>query len=111
MKKQITTDTHICDNCGKQQAYIESCLSCGKEFCYDCEKTEGIMYRHAVHFEGSGDGFFCNTCLGQMNNKHPKWILYQAYAAITNLRNEEAGWYKDFDKRSKVAEAKLKGLL
>ena len=111
MIKTVSKEQHFCDNCGKEQDYIEHCVACGREFCYDCEKTEGTEYHHAVHFQGSGDGFFCNGCLSRMTVVNPSYNLWKAYLVIQSLRNEYAGFRKDFDERAKKAEENLQKLL
>lgn len=103
MKKEVIVLQSMCDFCGKQS--YQKCLGCGKDVCWECQKTEGIDFKHAVHFSGSGDGFYCQSCLSD-----PKVIetpLLKAYKKIWSLRKESEIWWKEFDERTKAAEIKL----
>lgn len=108
MKKTITKNVNLCDNCNKE-SYPQKCLGCRVEHCWDCAKTLGIEYKHAVHFSGSGDGYFCFKC----NDNPPKAVqnIYSAYKKIESLRRESDSFWGDFNNRSKQAEAELKALL
>lgn len=104
-----TVEVAICDGCGKDCDYATSCLRCGRNFCFECEKARVVEYPHAVHFSGSDDGHYCKACDAHLLN-HPNQ-LHSAYLEITRMRPEYKRWQADFDKRAKVAEAALKGLL
>lgn len=109
MKKIVSVEATICDTCGKSGALYQ-CNACGKDFCYDCANGgAGKKFPHGVHFSGSGDGFFCNACLAT-ELPPEKSKLLMAYKKITALRHEEAGWYEDFQERSKTAENELQAL-
>ena len=108
MKKKVMREVHSCDNCGKIQEWaMDKCLSCGVEHCHDCMEKMGVEYPHAVGFQGSDDGYFCNAC-----DANPKASveLLAAYRAIAALSKEQKAFNADFDKRRKAAEERLKGL-
>ncbi len=107
MKNKTVVEQTICDICGKGQCYDE-CFGCHIDICWDCRKTKGIEFKHAVHFVGSGDGFCCNECLGK--EAVTKTPLFKAYKEITNLRGEYDLWWKNFDARTKEAERILKNV-
>ena len=109
MKKTVEVEQTFCDICSNKMSWSNKCIVCGKEFCYDCAKTNTIEYKHAVHFSGSGDGLYCFACDKEAPAKGD--ALHAAYRKIAALRNEEAGWYSDFKFRADEAEAKLKSLL
>ena len=106
MKKSITRDSSFCDEC-KKETYINKCLSCKKEYCWECWKNLGREYKHAVHFGGSGDEHLCFQCVESPKQYLPLILCYQKIAA---LRQEEKGWYEDFNERSKVVEDEIKKL-
>lgn len=104
MKKWIEIEDTFCDVCGAR-GYADTCLGCGADHCYDCRKNHGIAYSHGVHFQGSGDGYYCHTCdVAMRNNGNP---LHAAYRRILELRNEEKAFYEGSSVRSKNAEAVL----
>ena len=107
MKKEIKIERIFCDVCEKDAGY-NTCLGCGKEFCYDCKKTDAIEYKHSVFFQGSGDGLYCPKCDKKMRENGDK--LHAAYRQIKKLKNEYIGFYDDFNKRNEKAEAELKKL-
>ena len=105
MKRIIEKEVVFCDSCQKE-AYTDTCLRCGVQHCYDCRKTKGVEYKHAVHFSGSGDGYYCNQCDGILYSTGDD-KLHSAYVKIKNLRKESELFYIDFDKRTKKAETIL----
>ena len=109
MKKPVQVEQSFCDVCGKQSSGYCVCNYCGKEFCYDCEKTEAVNYAHAVSFSGSGDGLYCNEC-DQKLTKSKEDKKHNAYRVIASLDAERAGWYADFKKRLDKAEEALKSM-
>ena len=114
MKKEITKTVEFCDACGKECQYPSHCRECGRAFCYDCSKEYSVTYLHGVHFGGSGDGCYCIACdeaLRKIPDRSKETKLHQAYLKISSLRLEYNKLYEDIDKRTKVAEAELKGLL
>ena len=106
--KVIKKEVSFCDNCGKEE-YVQACLGCGVEHCLECRRKMGVEYKHAVHFSGSGDGYFCHKC----DNAPPEEVneLYWAYYQIQALRDIEKTWRRNFDVRAKVAEEALRELL
>ncbi len=108
MKKEILKEVMICDCC-KKEAYLDKCLGCGQEFCWECREKLGITYHAGVHFSGSGNGFFCSKC--NINPSSEIFQLWLKYRQIQSLKNEESGFYEEFSKRSKKAEEELKILL
>lgn len=109
MKKQVTVDQCFCDFCGKEASGYSKCLSCGKDVCYDCQKTKVKEYRHAINVMGSGDGLYCLECNDKLLGNGDK--LHSAYCKIESLRNEAKAWSEDFRKRSSDAENALKALV
>lgn len=109
MQKEINKKVSFCDACGKEQDYLEKCLSCGVEHCYDCRKELGKEYTHGVYFQGSGDGYYCHKCDAELSTNR-RDVLHNAYVAIVDLRSEEHRWYDDFKKRVDAAENKVKEL-
>jgi len=108
MKKTVLKEVDCCDVCGKDD-YVTACMSCGVDHCYDCSKTEGKKYPHAVNFSGSGDGYYCNTCDHEMaiSGGNP---LHAAYQKIESLRDETKAWFVDFKKRADSAEEWLSAI-
>jgi hypothetical protein len=106
MKRQVIVERTFCDICGKEASGYQKCIICGKEFCYDCTKIAAIEYEHGVHFSGSGDGLYCHECDKKALENGDK--LHLAYLKIAALRNEAAGYWADFEKRTKKAEEELK---
>jgi len=106
MKKQVTVEKSFCDMCEKEASGYSRCDCCGLDFCYECGKTELKEYKCAVHFSGSGDVSYCHACDSRLLHNGDK--RHAAYRKIASLRNEESGWYKNFEARVKQAEAELK---
>lgn len=109
MKKTMSKEVLLCDLCGKEQSYMEKCMNCATEMCYDCQKQSGRKYAHSVYCSGSGDGFYCNACdvsltASGTNDRH------KAYRAIKSLKNELHAWNEDFEKRHEAAKKHLKSL-
>ena len=50
MQKKIMKKVTFCDHCQKE-AYVDKCLRCGVEHCWECKRTEGI--EHGLGFTGS----------------------------------------------------------
>lgn len=109
MKKQVTIEKAFCDVCDKEASGYQKCMICGKEFCYDCKELAAVEYKHGVHFSGSGDGLYCLDCDLKALRSGDK--LHAAYRKIMALRNEAAGYYVDFEKRTKKAEEEFGRLL
>lgn len=107
MRKKVTEEQNCCDFCGKADCY-EKCLGCGKDVCHDCQKKQGIEYRHGVYFSGSGDGFYCFPC--DSVARQTKDPMHAAYLLIQRLRDELNGWSKDFRERQQAAEKALEKL-
>ena len=108
MKIKKVQEVDCCDECNAE-TYVDVCLICGTEHCYDCKATHGVRYNHSVYFRGTEDGYYCNKCLADPKNATNETLVQ--YRAIENLRLEEASWYKDFTNRYEAAEAKLKELI
>jgi len=106
MKKTVTVEKSFCDVCGKVASGYQSCMSCGKEFCYKCEETEAVKYSHAINLSGSNDGFYCKDCDIKLINSKDE--LHSAYREIKRLKEEQTSWYNDFKCRSGFAELKVK---
>ncbi len=108
MEKTVTKEEFVCDFCQTESSY-EKCLGCGKDVCWKCRKTAGIDFKHSVCMSGSGDGFFCHSCLIDP----PKHILpkFHAYLKIYYLRREMEAWSKHFEIRSQEAERELKTII
>ena len=110
MQQQIKKVVTFCDVCSKETPYGSKCKICGKDVCYECAKDNTKTFNHAVNFQGSGDGTYCNECLGKPIP--PEHIdLLEAYKMIASLRAECVVWNKNFDARCKAAEAKVNELL
>lgn len=110
MQKQVMKTVHVCDHCGSEECYgNDGCLGCGVEHCYECKKTEGRVYNHAVSFSGSGDGYYCNVCDAKLTSDGTD-KRHNAYREIAALRTEAQIWGEDFQRRQKVAEKALSSL-
>lgn len=107
MKKTIQKETHFCDKCGKEESYINACMNCGAEMCYECWDKHGRKYNHAIYFQGSGDGYYCQPCDAKLT-KDGNDKRHNAYRAIKSLRDELEAWHTDFKKRQEKAENALK---
>lgn len=108
MRKIVSKEVTICDNCGKE-GYVETCLRCGVEYCWKCRKDLGVEYSHGVDFSGSGDGYYCASCDVYLR-QHGGDSLHLAYLEIQKLKREASGFYADFKIRQDEAEAKIKQL-
>lgn len=108
MKKVISKEVILCDNCNKEDL-LTPCLKCGKVFCWECKKIMGIEYNHAVHSQGSDDGFYCHRCDSKLKQTKDD-LVHRAYLNIKALRDEYKTWLVDFNKRSKLAEEHLKSM-
>lgn len=101
---------HVCEGCGGDCDYPTKCLSCREAFCYDCRKTKGITYKHAVHCSGSDDGFYCTACdTALITRKGSK--LHSAYRSIADLVAQYEAFYRDWEMRAKIHEAVIKDLM
>jgi hypothetical protein len=107
MKKKVQVETTFCDHC-KKQGYVQSCLGCGVDHCWDCREKLGVVYHEGVHYQ-STDGYFCLSCEARPPIKARN--IHGAYSAIAQLRREEDMFYRDFKVRKEVAEGRLKALL
>lgn len=110
MKKTVEKEVEFCDFCGKEMPFSHECRICGKASCYECDEANLTTFNHAVNFSGSGDGTYCNKCLGKPIPKEHLPLL-QAYHGILNLCAEAKAWHLDFDSRTKTAESRVKELL
>ena len=109
MKKIIEKEVIFCDQCEKEK-YVSKCLYCGVEHCFECAKSHGEEYPHAVYFSGSYDGYYCHSCNSELTRSRAD-TLHNMYSEIKRLRAESVGWSLDFKARSNKAETKLKSLL
>lgn len=107
MKQQVMQTVHVCDKCASPQVWgIDACLNCGAEHCYDCKKTEGREYAHAVHVSGSGDGYYCNDCDAKLT-KEGTDKRHKMYRYVKSLRDEGKAWSEDYRRRCDLAEKQL----
>jgi len=107
MKKTIKKEVEICDFCKKLESWYK-CQECGKAFCYDCFKSDGIQYPQGVYFSGK-DGHYCKPCDEKLQAKPtPVWT---AYRTIVWLRVESESFQKQFDEKRKRAEEQLNKLI
>ena len=109
MKQTVQKEVVICDSCGTQESYCSRCRNCGKDHCYNCQKTSGVSYSHGVHFSGSGDGYYCLQCDRSLRATGDN-SLHSAYLAIQALRAEERRWAEDFRVRQVAVEEEVKRL-
>jgi hypothetical protein len=107
VKTTLTVQGHVCDSCGKQAPYVQTCLKCGAEHCHLCDDTQGVRYSHGVHFGGSGDGYYCKPCDRELL-KNGADELHTAFVLVESLRQEEKRFSKDFRRRADEAEAAVK---
>ena len=108
MKKTIAKDMHVCDACEAEDIHPKTCLRCGDEHCYACSQTQGVTFNHAVHFSGSGDGYYCAECAAiALRESDPIRLAYQA---IEDLRTEAKEWGEGFRTRQDEAEEHLKAV-
>lgn len=105
IKKEKTIS--LCDECGVENSYMDSCLCCGKEMCFNCWKKRGKSYNHGVFFAGSGDGYYCNECDKKLTEKGSD-KQHKAYRNIASLREEYQTWHLRFKERATEAENNLK---
>jgi hypothetical protein len=104
-----TVETHICDHCRKNEAYVwDACMECGKDCCHTCKQSgAAVEYSHAVYFQGSGDGHYCKECDEKLTAAGTN-VRHRAYLTIKALREEYLAWGIDFKARTKAAEEQLK---
>jgi peptide methionine sulfoxide reductase MsrB len=106
MKKKLEKETTFCDICGEEQRYCYVCLNCKMDFCYECARKKGVLYKsNVVYNSGCGDGFYCEKCDAELTKTND--MLNGAYRKILSLRNEHKSWNKEFQKRAYNAEAVL----
>ena len=110
MKKTLPVELNYCDNCGNQHDYLTACMSCGIEHCYECRKTAGKEYPHAVHCGGSNDGYYCRPCDRKLSISGTD-KRFAAYREIEALRAECSEWGAAFERKRKVAEAAVTALI
>ena len=106
MKKQVTKTINVCDFCKKEDIY-GTCTGCGKDICYDCQKTAAVEYPHSIVCSGSYDGLYCHACDERLVNDP----LHRAYATIRSLRHEQEGACKSVKQRADKAEAAIREML
>jgi hypothetical protein len=113
MRENKTIEVKVCDACGKSENVFHTCLRCGKDFCYDDFKKEGVEYKHAVFFGGSDDVEFCKACDIELHNNRnePLYGLHKAFLNIKWLVAERKGYDDEFDKRTKEAEERVQYFL
>lgn len=111
MKKNIEKLTTVCDICESDDCVFHHCVGCGKDFCYKCQETKpvGQKFSHSVYCSGSYDCFLCVACIADPTPKVQS--ILAVYLKIQQLRNETKSFYEDFEKRSKVAEVKVKEIV
>jgi len=109
MKKKVMIEQTFCDVCGKETSGYNSCISCGKEFCYDCMKTHAVEYSHGVYISGSGDGLYCFECDNMLRRSTDP--LHRAYRKIETLRYELVSFSEAFEARKTTAEKELAYLI
>lgn len=110
MKKEKLVKISVCDFCGSEESVFDFCIVCKRDVCYKCNKNNvGKEFKHGVYFSGSGDGFFCNSCMANMPLEYQP--LFNAYLEVKALRDQQEAWNEGFQKRSKEAEIRLGKLL
>lgn len=109
MEKSKTVMTKICDICGSDDCVFDRCIRCSVDHCYNCAKENGVDYKQSVHFSGSVDGYFCLKCDAEIaSNPNDKlYKLHLAYKTVKALREENEAYYKDFNRRTEMAETNL----
>ncbi len=95
-----------CDFCGSNKNVFEKCLGCGADVCFECAKKAGKDFPHSTWGSGSGDGYFCNSCLSKPPEKIQK--ILSLYLRIQELRIINEGFYEKFKKDAANVEAELK---
>lgn len=111
MRKIVEKEIEICDSCGTDDCVFNECASCGKHYCYNCNKTRhvGKEFPHSVYCSGSDDVYFCTGCLSVPT---PRTVaILAAYQTISLLRAENKAWYEDFKQRSDKAEAEVRKII
>jgi hypothetical protein len=86
MQKQVMITKRICDFCKKEETY-DKCLSCGKDICYKCQKTEAKIYQFALNFKGSEDGIYCNDCDTKLKNQIDSSDIKSQHTSYLILKN------------------------
>jgi len=110
MKKTILKEVDFCDECGTETWYVNTCLRCSKDYCYDCGKERVLTYHPSALHGGSGDGHYCRPCdIALCESKDDP--LHQAYLAVRALKDEQQRRYAEWDKRRKAAELRVEMLL
>jgi hypothetical protein len=111
MRKKVEKEIKICDCCGSDDCVFNECTSCGKHFCYECNKKRhvGKEFAHSVYCSGSGDVYFCIGCLSEPTPRTAE--ILDAYQTVQRLRAENAAWYEDFKARSDKAEAEVRKII
>ncbi len=107
MEIQKTISVAQCDFCGDSSNVWYKCRSCKVDACYDCKKKHGTEFNHSVYCSGSGDGWYCTTCMATQKSDD----ALPLYMAIRDLRNELKRFQDEFDRRRADAETRLRDQL
>lgn len=105
MEIEVLEKRRHCDFCDNKEHSYYKCLGCGKDACYECKKTQGVEYPHALYFGGSDDGWYCTICNATSQDE-----LLVGYKAIKSMRDELSQFNAAFKVRSDQAEKTLKRL-
>ncbi|MDO8622612.1 MAG: hypothetical protein Q7R52_00025 [archaeon] len=101
MKKIITKEINICDICSSEHVYGDVCLCCGIYYCSE-HSNLGIDFLHSCFSGGTGDIFFCNNCIENLDAcvGIDKFIeIYQIYNKIRKLGIKQEIEYELFRKQ------------
>lgn len=109
MKRLTEVELTFCDACGKQ-SWVTTCLACHADHCWECEKVLGVLYQHGVYASGSGDGYYCAACDARLTREGTD-PQHRAYRVVRALKDEAKAWGADFERRTKIAEARVQACL
>lgn len=107
MKKQVTELATICDLCGSDNCYSDTCFRCGKDFCGDCSRENTVTYQHERSVAGYGDGHYCVECDAILRAEQSD-PLHNAYVAFKAILDEMHQVYVDQSDRARNATMVIK---
>lgn len=106
MKKLHTEEVAICDVC-EENRVSTTCMKCGKEFCYDCEKTQIVHYRRELYGSEYNGGTYCIECNTALTIEN-KDQLHQAFRKLAIIKDCMDRDFKSANERAEIVAEDIK---
>lgn len=117
MKVKVERLEGACDICGEDKPMFnvyETCCVCGRAFCSEHWKLNGITLPHSLYFDGSEDGTYCQECVKRLTGETPKSDkrvqLLSVYRSMQELRDAMKAQNKRWEETGKTLERRISGL-